>query len=204
VEHYLPLVCLSLFLAGTAWRIRTHRHRHGRSGVMLFRSGHRTQNLHDATVLLVVGALGVQAVLIAVRPGALESLAPFGVARAAAWRWVGAGLALAGMAASLLAQAMLGASWRIGIEEEARPGLITTGLYGWSRNPIFTFMLVVLAGFVVLMPTWPSLLAFGVGAVEIRRQVRVEEEWLLRAYGREYREYARRVGRFLPRFGRLD
>ena len=50
------------------------------------------------------------------------------------------------------------------------------------------------------------VLVFGLligAAIGIRLQVAAEEEYLLRTYGDEYRDYARRVGRFVAGVGRL-
>ena len=48
--------------------------------------------------------------------------------------WVLMGLSLTLM---LVAQAQMGLSWRIGIDEKNRTGLVTNGLFSLSRNPIF-------------------------------------------------------------------
>ena len=42
---------------------------------------------------------------------------------------------------------------RIGIEDAARPGLVTGGLYRFCRNPIFLALLVVIAGYTLMLPT---------------------------------------------------
>jgi protein-S-isoprenylcysteine O-methyltransferase Ste14 len=104
----------------------------------------------------------------------------------------------------VLAQLHLGASWRIGIDEGACPGLVTGGLYRFCRNPIFFGMFLAVAGLAVLQPTWLSAVAV-VGAVAaVRAQVLEEESYLLTTYGDAYRAYARRVGRFAPGLGRLN
>jgi protein-S-isoprenylcysteine O-methyltransferase Ste14 len=40
-------------------------------------------------------------------------------------------------------------------------------------------------------------------AIGIRAHVKDEEAYLMRTYGSDYADYARRVGRFLPGVGRL-
>jgi protein-S-isoprenylcysteine O-methyltransferase Ste14 len=170
---------------------------------MLFRSGRKRQNIRDGLgvvlLLLVVG----QAVSAAVRP---ELLAPVGTIY---WQGgvisqsIGAALLFGGLILLLIGHINLGASWRIGIEEAARPGLVTTGLYSICRNPIFLAMLVTLTGFTVLLPTWLSLVMLVGAIVGIRQQALEEEAYLLSAYGDDYRAYGRGVGRFLPGVGRL-
>ena len=116
----------------------------------------------------------------------------------------GGWLLFAGTALLVAAQLRLGASWRIGIEEKASPGLVTGGLYAVCRNPIFLGMFALLAGLLILLPTWASLAVFAVTVVGTCQQVREEEAYLTATYGDAYRAYAGRVGRFLPGLGRLD
>ena len=109
----------------------------------------------------------------------------------------------AGLILLVAAQLHLGAAWRIGIEEGARPGLVTGGLYRFCRNPIFLALLVFVSGYVMLLPTRLSLALLLGACIGVRLQVAAEEAYLLAAYGETYRDYARRVGRFLPGAGRL-
>jgi len=72
------------------------------------------------------------------------------------------------------------------------------------RNPIFTFMMLAGAGFVLFRPSAAALAALAslVSAVEL--QVRhVEEPHLVQVHGRDYQAYCRRTGRFLPGLGRV-
>jgi protein-S-isoprenylcysteine O-methyltransferase Ste14 len=110
-----------------------------------------------------------------------------------------------GIVGTFLAQMAMGASWRIGVDESERTELVTGGVFGLCRNPIYTFMVVAWIGFALLVPTWLSLASIPVGIVAFEVQVRlVEEPHLLRAHGEPYRAWASRVGRFLPGFGRLN
>jgi protein-S-isoprenylcysteine O-methyltransferase Ste14 len=195
----VPLVGLLVFYGiGFGWRTWLHARRYGGSGVVLFQSGRPLQHVREAAFVVLAILLLAQAVVFALHPVAppppmLQLLRPTGLA-----------LLLAGTALMVVAQLDLGASWRVGIEERARPGLVTGGLYRFSRNPIFLAMLLALTGFTLLVPTWLSLVALVVAFVGIRQQVNEEEAWLARAYGDAYRRYAGRVGRFVPGLGRLS
>ncbi|MBI2149675.1 MAG: isoprenylcysteine carboxylmethyltransferase family protein [Acidobacteria bacterium] len=118
---------------------------------------------------------------------------------------VAAGIAILFSAIVLVmrAQLDLGDSWRVGIDQEAKPGLVIHGLYKFSRNPIFLGMLAALVGCMFLIPTALSFLALAGGLIGIRHQVFAEEAFLRRTYGDGYLSYARRVGRFVPWLGRL-
>jgi protein-S-isoprenylcysteine O-methyltransferase Ste14 len=55
-----------------------------------------------------------------------------------------------------------------------------------------------------MVPTWPGLAAPVLVGLGLELQVRlVEEPYLIRTHGDEYRAYAARVGRFVPGVGRL-
>jgi protein-S-isoprenylcysteine O-methyltransferase Ste14 len=74
-----------------------------------------------------------------------------------------------GLALMFRAQLDLGASWRVGIDEGAGPGLVKGGLYRLSRNPIFLAMLTVLVGLALLIPNVISLVAGAGTAIGIRQ-----------------------------------
>jgi protein-S-isoprenylcysteine O-methyltransferase Ste14 len=118
-----------------------------------------------------------------------------------------AGLALfaLGLTGLLIAQEMMGRSWRIGVDEQERTDLVTIGLFSLVRNPIYTAMLPTVLGLTLMVPNVVALVAFAglVTALEIQTRF-VEEPYLLGAHGDRYARYAGRVGRFIPGIGRLE
>ena len=109
-----------------------------------------------------------------------------------------AGLAIFG------AQLGMGPSWRIGVSDDQGTDLITSGWFGAVRNPIYTSMIFAWIGFFLMVPTWVGAAAALLAIIGLEMQVRlVEEPYLLRAHGDQYRAYAGRVGRFLPGVGRF-
>jgi protein-S-isoprenylcysteine O-methyltransferase Ste14 len=113
-------------------------------------------------------------------------------------------LASVGITGTFLAQMAMGASWRIGVSDSERTDLVTHGIFSWCRNPIYTFMVVAWAGLALLVPTWLSIASVPAVIVAFEVQVRlVEEPYLIRSHGDAFRAYASRVGRFLPRAGRM-
>lgn len=202
--RYLPLVGVVLLAAiAFVWRPWLQYRRHGSWGILLFQSGGPAQKARDGMLLVLFALLLGQAIVAAGWPQALP-LAEADLRSAPVIRHaLGAVLLLGGLLLLVAAQLDLGASWRIGIEEGARPGLVTTGLYAFSRNPIFLALLVTLAGYALLLPTLLSAAMLAGAYVAIRQQIGEEERYLLRAYGEQYREYARHVGRLLPGVGKL-
>jgi protein-S-isoprenylcysteine O-methyltransferase Ste14 len=117
---------------------------------------------------------------------------------------VGIVLAACGGLAVFGAQLGMGASWRIGVSDDQGTDLVTGGWFRLCRNPIYTAMIVGWTGFALMVPTWLGFGAVLVIALGLELQVRaVEEPYLLRTHGDEYRQYASRVGRFAPGVGQL-
>jgi protein-S-isoprenylcysteine O-methyltransferase Ste14 len=76
-------------------------------------------------------------------------------------------------------------------------GLVTGGLYHFSRNPQYTASIVGLIG---LSLGANSILTIAMSAVMVGAYVMmalVEEDWLKQLYGAPYRDYCRETARFL-------
>jgi protein-S-isoprenylcysteine O-methyltransferase Ste14 len=116
---------------------------------------------------------------------------------------LGLGLYAAGLVGTLWSQLSMGDSWRVGVRRDEHTALITRGPYRTIRNPIYSFMIVALAGLVLLTPNVVALLALLtlVAAVEIHVKL-VEEPHLARTHGDAYASYRARTGRFVPGIGR--
>ena len=110
--------------------------------------------------------------------------------------WVGVLLCLMGLALFLWSLVSFGRSFRVGIDKEHPDQLVTTGIFAFSRNPIYTAFGVVLLGQFLIFSNW-ILLVYLVAAVWLfHRQVLREEEYLKQHYGAEYTEYCRGVRRY--------
>ena len=185
------------------WRPWLQHRRHGSSGILLFRSGGRAQKARDGLAVVLLVLLLGQAIVAAGWPEALPLSQADRRSAPGIRHGMGAVLLFGGLLLLVAGQLNLGASWRIGIEEGAKPGLITGGLYRFCRNPIFLALLVILAGYTLLLPTLLSAVMLAGAYLAIRQQIAAEETYLSRAYGEDYRDYARRVGRLLPGIGKL-
>jgi protein-S-isoprenylcysteine O-methyltransferase Ste14 len=202
--EFLPLVGMVLIVAISAClRPWLQRRRHGTSGILLFRSGKRAQNLRDAGLVVLIVLLIGQAAVAATsrhRPVLLvEAQGPLHAMLQAA----GTLLLLGGIVLLATAQLNMGASWRVGIKEGEAPGLVVDGLYRFCRHPIYLGLLTALAGYAALLPTALSLILLVAAYAGARIQAVAEEAHLGRTYGAAFRTYAHRVGRFLPGIGRL-
>ena len=174
-----------LFLAGLFQKARAFRQRHidmdGDPPISkaLFLSS-------KYAIAVVWGAMIVQS-----WSGALSFVDVPGPARS-----VSLGLWILGFALMFSGRSVLGDSFRIGSPRE-RTGLKQTGLYRFSRNPMYVGVYATLCAAVVRTFN-PVLLLIAVYVIAVHhRIVLAEEEQLRRTLGEEYRSYCRRVRRYV-------
>ncbi|MEZ5057111.1 MAG: isoprenylcysteine carboxylmethyltransferase family protein [Saprospiraceae bacterium] len=96
-----------------------------------------------------------------------------------------------------VAQSQMANSWRIGIDEKNKTELVTTGLFSFSRNPIFLGVMIANVGLLFIIPNAFTLLIVSLSTVSINTQIRLEEDFLIRSHGENYRDYLKRVRRWL-------
>jgi protein-S-isoprenylcysteine O-methyltransferase Ste14 len=111
--------------------------------------------------------------------------------------WIGVLLCLMGLVLLLLSLVAFGKSFRVGIDVDHADKLVTTGVFAFSRNPIYVAFGCVLLGQFLVFPDWILLVYLAAGIWLFHRQVLREEEFLRQHYGQEYAEYCRRVRRYL-------
>jgi len=118
--------------------------------------------------------------------------------------WVGVLMYAVGVTLAFTSQLTLGRSWRIGVHASERTELVVHGAFGVVRNPIFSALFLTAASLALLCSTPLGWFACAVQLLALELQVRgVEEPHLARVHGEAYRDYAARVGRFVPGVGRL-
>jgi protein-S-isoprenylcysteine O-methyltransferase Ste14 len=109
---------------------------------------------------------------------------------------------LCGVSLAFTSQLTLGRSWRIGVDASERTELVTRGMFGIVRNPIFSALFLTAVSLALLCSTPLAWIACAVQAIALEIQVRaVEEPHLASVHGAAYREYTARVGRFIPGLG---
>lgn len=76
--------------------------------------------------------------------------------------------------------------------------LVTTGIHGWSRNPIYLGMFLVYGGIgIAVRGPWILILALPLAIAMRYGVVAREEAYLERRFGDAYRDYKARVHRWL-------
>jgi len=93
-------------------------------------------------------------------------------------------------------QSQMSSSWRIGIDENNKTELVTKGVFSISRNPIFLGIMITNIGLFLVIPNAFTLLIISLSTISVNTQIRLEEEFLKREFGNEYKEYTKKVRRW--------
>jgi len=111
--------------------------------------------------------------------------------------WIGVAFCFVGLLLMAWSVISFGRSFRAGIDADHPGGLVTSGAFGFSRNPIYVAFACLLLGQFLVFPNWILLIALGAGAWLFHRQVLREEKYMHGHYGEEYTEYCKRVRRYI-------
>lgn len=140
--------------------------------------------------LLLVFATGMVVVAYAV-PAAVA--VPWREALAVALAVAGASVALAGVVAFRKHRTTVNP-----FTPEQSSSLVSTGIYRFSRNPMYLGFLLALAGLSALLANWASALLIPVFVAYMNRfQIQPEERALRQRFGQEFETYSSTVRRWL-------
>lgn len=196
LKYFLPIYLAAYFIAAFFWRSYVVWKRTGINPVVFKGS----DDAHDfiGRVFKLLFAVVVGVVLVySFFPGAYQYLMPIPWLDRSGIRVTGVVLLILSLAWTILAQAQMGESWRIGIDSEHKTTLVKTGVFSISRNPIFLGIMITLFGLFSVIPNAITSLTLVLGVVIINIQVRLEEEYLKTTHSDEYAGYARRVRRWI-------
>jgi protein-S-isoprenylcysteine O-methyltransferase Ste14 len=110
--------------------------------------------------------------------------------------WVGVLFCLAGLLLFLWSLVSFGQSFRVGIDTDNPNKLVTTGIFAYSRNPLYVAFAFILFGQFLIFSNWILLLYLGAAVWLFHRQVLREEDFLQKHYGQEFSKYCNRVRRY--------
>src|SRR5262249_12190032 len=181
-------------------RLWIQRRRTGSTGFKILRAKPFSLAWMAVTVLAVAAFGGIA--------GAILDLAgiirPFAALDSRVGHTVGVFVFLSALAAQFYSQTAMGDSWRIGVDQNECPALVTRGPFAFVRNPIYSAAAVMSIALFLVLPNILMTCSMVAQTDGVELQVRgVEEPYLLNSHDQLYRDYASRVGRFVPFVGRL-
>lgn len=100
--------------------------------------------------------------------------------------------------------AQLKASWRIGVHENQKTELITSGVYRYIRNPYFVSCFTMFFGQFLVRPSIVMAAVIAIIIAIFHRITLKEEAYLLTVHGEEYEYYRNHTGRYIPRHVTAD
>ncbi len=111
---------------------------------------------------------------------------------------IGTALLFIGMAFSIWARVELGRNWSNVVTVKVGHELVRNGPYHWVRHPIYTGILVALAGSALAEDFWCDLVIVPVVFVAFWIKLRLEEDWMREQFGAAYDDYCARTRRLIP------
>jgi protein-S-isoprenylcysteine O-methyltransferase Ste14 len=97
----------------------------------------------------------------------------------------------------IMALRALGNSWRLGIDEKNPGPLVTTGIYSYSRNPIYLFFDLYFLGTFFINGGLFFLIMTVLVALILHFQILQEERVLVNTHGTAYEAYSARTARYI-------
>jgi len=114
--------------------------------------------------------------------------------------YFGFALSLAGLAIAIWARISLGQYWSDKIVLKVNHQLVRSGPYARMRHPIYTGVLLGVAGTALLVDEWRGVLTFLVLLTNYVVKAKREDRVLAEAFGNDFADHKMRAGFLLPRF----
>lgn len=112
--------------------------------------------------------------------------------------YVGGGMLVAATAFTLWARTVLGSMWSSAPSVKEGHELRTDGPYSITRHPIYTGMLGMVLGSVLVTGRWWAVAAFVLVTIYFLNKLQAEERLMAETFGERYAEYRRRTPRIVP------
>jgi len=121
------------------------------------------------------------------------------VAFSAPWaRYLGLAILVAATALTVWARFALGLMWSAVPAVKEGHQLRTTGPYAITRHPIYTGLLGMLLGTMLVAGAGPWVVPFPVALILIEFKIRIEERFLTAEFPKDYPRYRERVPQLVP------
>jgi len=113
---------------------------------------------------------------------------------------LGVALTFAGVAFAIWARHHIGLYWSARVSIVTEHKLIRTGPYAHIRHPIYTGILLGLAGTALVAGEYRALVGLALALYGFARKAQKEEAFLAAQFGADFDEHRRHTGFFLPKF----
>lgn len=197
LKIYLPIFFIAfIVLVFVIPSVRVYR----QTGINPFRFITNHDQAHDYLGLSMKGfilLLFVTIILYSFSDSLYAYLSPFQYLETNTLKVIGLIMGHIAILGIMIAQIQMRQSWRIGIDYEHKTQLVTTGVFGISRNPIYFFLLIALSGLFLVIPNAISFAILFAAYLVLQITMRLEEDFLTKQHGSEYLEYKQKVRRLV-------
>ncbi len=113
--------------------------------------------------------------------------------------WAGVLVIVASLVLFRVTHKQLGRMWSVTLEMRQEHKLVTSGLYGYIRHPMYSSFALFALAQLLLLQNWIAgpvgLIGFG---ILFFMRVPHEERVMIETFGDQYRDYMRRTARIIP------
>lgn len=192
----LALAALLIMVVGQSIRIRVRR---SVNPITLRLAGKGKRGLVEVLLFVGVNLWAAAVVASALSPESLLLTWPCSVRLpdAMPMKLLGVAMIICAFVTFILALRALGNSWRLGIDESHPGPLVTTGIYAYSRNPIYLFFDLYFLGTSLINGGLFFLVMTVLVALVLHYQILQEERFLADAHGTAYEDYCARTPRYI-------
>lgn len=112
--------------------------------------------------------------------------------------WAGFAVTALGLAFAIAARRYLGRNWSGIVTVKQDHELIRTGPYRYVRHPIYSGLLLAVAGSAIARGEWRGVLAVLIVFAALWRKLKLEEQWMIETFGDAYLRYRAEVRALIP------
>lgn len=113
--------------------------------------------------------------------------------------WLATTITTLGFAITLWARAILGGNWSSSVTIKVSHELVRSGPYRWVRHPIYTGLIIAMAGTAIARDQWRGIVAVVLLWIAFTIKRLKEEQFMRQTFGPKYAEYTRTTGAIFPR-----
>jgi protein-S-isoprenylcysteine O-methyltransferase Ste14 len=144
-------------------------------------------------------AVGCAAVALVWDPATGVGFLGHRLTSAAAWvQWLGLAATVSGCGFAIWARACLGSNWSAMVTVKQNHELILRGPYAAVRHPIYSGILLALAGTAIAVGELRAFIGLGFAFIGFFLKSAAEERFMHEQFSDEYARYSQRVRRLIP------
>jgi len=113
--------------------------------------------------------------------------------------WLGVAITAAGLAFAIWARFYLGSNWSGTVTVKVGHELVRTGPYRWVRHPIYSGMILAMAGTALERHQVRGIVAVVLLYFGFKIKSKIEEQTMAATFGSQYAEYTSTTGAIVPR-----